>query len=76
MPVFRRVKARQQLGHRDARPLATDDDLVLAGDDLHRVIDVQTGAFQRRRANSDGCSVAPPRYFAWADQKVGHGRVS
>lgn len=74
--MHRRIEARQQPGHRNARTLPPDDDCSLARDHRYRIVNVQAGACKRRRADPDRSRVTPPRYFARTDQTFGNDPIS
>jgi len=68
-----RIKSCQKLGHGDPRLLTPDDDFIVPGDDIHRVIQSQMGALQSRRRKPNRCTVAPLGDLSWLYERFGQG---
>jgi hypothetical protein len=73
MPMRCGVELRQEFGHGDARPLAPDNNFILACNNLDNVAQTEMRMFKHGRANPDGSAIAPLRDFTGAGYYGGHG---
>jgi len=71
VPALCGIKARHKLGYREKRPLQSEDDHALAGDDLCSVMAWLGRTLRLRRAGLGACTASAPSSFTRMERNPG-----